>query len=388
MPSDSVMARQLVIIGQSQSKRIHDCLDAARALGFRMPRVVSYLDVIRFGLDGVGIPEGALVRLESPGESWELERALLKAGIESLNAASETPVARDELDSRQGTRGEIHAPRQWYFGFREVLVRMSREAHGIDGLTWMTPPEDVISMFDKQACRDVWTGAGLPMPNDVPGVRRYDELRSRIGRRHGRVFVKLRYGFSAMGAMAIEWRGDRVRAITTVESLHEGGRPRLFLSKKVRVLQREFEVAWLTDTLGVEGIIVEDWLPKSRWDARPFDMRVVVIGGHASHIVGRSSSTPFTNLNLDSRRIPAEILQAHLGEHWDEALSVCEQASSSFPQSTSVGIDLLVRPCRRRFALLEANAFGDYLPRLLADGRDTYSAALSRFTPRQEVVEC
>ena len=83
----------------------------------------------------------------------------------------------------------------------------------------------------------------------------------------------------------------------------------MFLSKKPRVLQREFEVAWLVDTLGLERIVVEDWLPKARWQGKPFDLRLVMINGGVAHVVGRANHSPFTNLNLDAQRIARDDLE-------------------------------------------------------------------------------
>ena len=49
----------------------------------------------------------------------------------------------------------------------------------------------------------------------------------------------------------------------------------------------------------------------------------------------------------------------------------------------SLGMDVLVRPCRRRGVLLEANAFGDYLPGLLCNGETTYETELREFITRR-----
>jgi len=190
------------------------------------------------------------------------------------------------------------------------------------------------------------------------------------------MFVKLRYGYSAMGALALEWRDQRVRAITTVEVAWMRGRPRLFVTKRPRVLDRELEIAWLIDLLGKEEIVVENWLPKARMDGRPYDLRVVVIGGKTRHVVGRSNTSPFTNLNLDARRLAGEDVERALGPAWTELESLSEQAAARIPGAGSLGIDVLVLPCQRRFALLEANAFGDYLPGLLHEGESTYEAEL------------
>ena len=114
----------------------------------------------------------------------------------------------------------------------------------------------------------------------------------------------------------------------------------------------------------------------SRSNGRPFDLRVVTIGGRAHHVVGRAHSSPFTNLNLDAERLSRECVAELLGDAWPEALNLAEQAAAALPGAYVLGVDLVVRPCRKRFAILEANAFGDYLPRLEFNGESTYDAAL------------
>src|SRR6202008_2992573 len=98
-------------------------------------------------------------------------------------------------------------------------------------------PDAVATTFDKIACLELWEDAGLPTPRRYSEVSNYGRLREAIERPHARVFVKLRYGYSAMGALAIEWRPGRVRAITTVETTGANDCPRFFVSKKPRVLR-------------------------------------------------------------------------------------------------------------------------------------------------------
>jgi len=45
-----------------------------------------------------------------------------------------------------------------------------------------------------------------------------------------------------------------------------------------------------------------------------------------------------------------------------------------------------VGPCCKKFALLEANAFGDYLPGLSFRGMSTWDAQLRRFSVPEEVA--
>jgi hypothetical protein len=182
-----------------------------------------------------------------------------------------------------------------------------------------------------------------------------------------------------MGAVALEWRGDLVRAITTVDVTWQAGRPRLFVSKRPRVLQREFEIAWLIDTLAMEEIVIEDGLPKARWQGKPFDLRIVTIGGQARHVVGRANGSPFTNLNLDAARMTQDDVERQLGDGWVEAKSLAERAAAQIQGAWSLGMDILMKPNRRLGVVLEANAFGDYLPGLLCNGETTYETELREF---------
>ena len=59
---------------------------------------------------------------------------------------------------------------------------------------------------------------------------------------------------------------------------------------------------------------------------------------------------------------------------WARLLTVCEQTMArAFPGALSASLDVLVEPDFRTVRVLEVNAFGDLLPRLLHEGRDTYS---------------
>jgi hypothetical protein len=103
-----------------------------------------------------------------------------------------------------------------------------------------------------------------------------------------------------------------------------------------------------------------------------------MIGGTLHHVVGRSSGSPFTNLNLGAMRVPRDVADRQLGEARNQFESLCEQAARRIQGAGVLGLDVLVRPCRRTFALLEANAFGDYLPGLMHRGQSIYETILSR----------
>lgn len=363
---------ELLVVGPTDSRRVTAFVETAGRCGVPRVTVRSYLDVMQ---SGVHPAAGTLVRLESPAGCSATTRALLKLGITPMAAEGGVPISAAEIDQLACDRGEMLHPRQWFLGWRFLLNDLAVRWDGHD-VHWMSTPEAIITAFDKAACLNRWAEAGLPIPKLYPGIATYSELRRRIPQRHARIFIKLQYGYSAMGAIALEWRDDRVRAITTVESTWAHGRPRLFLTKRPRQLHREFEIAWLIDTLGMERIIVEDWLPKARWNGLPYDLRVVMIDGRMNHVVGRANASPFTNLNLDARRLSRDVVEVEIGERWESLNRLCEQAVEALPDAGMFGLDVLVRPGCQKFSLLEANAFGDYLPGLLHRGQTTYEAEL------------
>jgi hypothetical protein len=55
----------------------------------------------------------------------------------------------------------------------------------------------------------------------------------------------------------------------------------------------------------------------------------------------------------------------------------CRRAAAHFPRSLHAGLDVLISPDFRRHAVLEVNAFGDLLPGITCDGRDTYADELA-----------
>ena len=99
----------------------------------------------------------------------------------------------------------------------------------------------------------------------------------------------------------------------------------------------------------------------------PAGLSAALIAGRARHAVVRMSRGPMTNLHLGGQRGDLPAVVARMGEEaWRAALRTCERAAEVFPGSLHVGVDLLDFPDFRRHAVLEANAFGDLLERVIA----------------------
>lgn len=81
-----------------------------------------------------------------------------------------------------------------------------------------------------------------------------------------------------------------------------------------------------------------------------------------------------TNLHLGNARGDLAELRVAAGPAaWSAAMETCERVAACFPGSLHVGIDLMFLIGWRRHAVAEVNAFGDLLPGVLADGRDSYA---------------
>jgi len=341
--------RGLAIIGNPENRRVSFFVAAVRAVDLPEPVVVPWLDVVR-GSD-VRIPAGALVRLDSPGENAEVDRLLRRAAAPARH-------------------GELVGLAAWYAGFRAALDRVAELARSV-GATLVQDPAEIVTMFDKRACHALLRDAGLPVPPALPAPSSYAELRAAMAEAGWRrVFVKPAYGSSAAGIIALRVHSGRVWATTPIEE--SGGR--LFNSLRVREHHDEATVARLVDRLAPEGLHVERWFPKAALDGRVTDLRIVVIDGRPTHVVVRTSRTPMTNLHLGGRRGDLAALRTAAGEQaYGEAMRTCARVARCFPGSLHVGVDLMFSPDWRRHAVAEVNAFGDLLPGLVVDGRDTYA---------------
>jgi glutathione synthase/RimK-type ligase-like ATP-grasp enzyme len=269
--------------------------------------------------------------------------------------------------------GEIIGAAAWYRGFATALGRVAEQADAA-GARLLNDPAEILTMFDKRACHARLLAAGVPVPPALPSPAGYTELRqSMAAAGWTRVFVKPVHGSSASGVIALRAARDRIRATTSVELV----RPRLYNSLRVRDYTGVSDVAYLVDTLAGDGLHVERWFAKAGLAAEVVDLRVVVIAGRPSHVVVRSGAGPMTNLHLGNRRGDLTALRAAAGAEYAAAMDTCVRVAACFPGSLHVGVDLMFSPDWRRHAVAEVNAFGDLLPGLLVDGRDTYEAQIA-----------
>ncbi|QLG11355.1 STM4014 family protein [Deinococcus sp. D7000] len=358
--STKLSPHDVLLIAPPGGRRARAFGSTLESLGWPPARVVSYLDVMtgRVNLSDEVRP-GSVVRFESPGEDIQTELALAELG-------GGPPV---DLAA-----GELAPSRAWYAGFSQVLRELDAQLQGAPPHTRMQNTDHILTMFDKPATHARLQKVDVPAPEAVPEIQSFAGL-MHAARERGwsRLFVKLAYGSSGSGIVALQWTKQRVSAITTVRQ--EGGR--LFNSRRLIKLENWAGVGALIDALAPHRLHVERWLPKASFGGGTIDLRVVVIGGRAQHALVRTSRGPITNLHLGNARGDIEALKAELGaERWADVGRTAETALAAFPGALYGGVDLLLTPGWKRQAVLEVNAFGDYHRGVLADGRDTYAAEL------------
>jgi hypothetical protein len=399
----------LVVVGVPGDRRTRLFAEAAARCGLGPPEVVAWRQVLTSGMPP--LPDGALVRLESPGEDADVD-ALLRG---------------------PGAPTRVGGGARWYERFVRALHRVREAVADTPGARLTGDVGEIAVMFDKRRCHPLLQAAGVPVPPALPGFTDsppesppggahdgslgdpsegagdrslgdpsegaaggahdslpgsasaapsggvYERLRACMAAAGWpRVFVKPAHGSSASGIVALNAAGERVRAVTSA-AFEDGG---LHNSLRVRTYGRESDVARLIDALAPDGLHVERWFPKASLGGRVIDLRVVVIGGTPTHAVVRAALGPITNLHLGAARGDLDDLRARLGAHrWATALDVCAQAAACFPASPMAAVDLMVGADLNRFAVAEVNAFGDLLPGLTglpgaAEGLDTYTAQL------------
>ncbi len=367
-----------LLIGVPGSLRTQLFQEALSRAGKPAAKVVSFIDLLREKTIITDlISAETVVRVDSPGKDFETERALLHAGGDAAHDEHFASITHSEIERLEFERGKILYPRQWYLGLCKALQIIESQ---LPDCFLMNSVDDIAVMFDKPRCQAVLRNHGIPVARYLGEIESFADLRQRMADSGcARVFIKLAHGSSASGMIAYQTNGAKHRAATTVEVEKHGNKLHLYNSRRIRLYQDVSEIAQLVDELCRHRVYVEQWLPKAGIDGRTFDLRIVVIARRAMHAVVRLGRHPMTNLNLLGGRGNLEQVLQRIGTAgWAAIQRTCEQVMTTcFPNSLYAGIDLRISPDYQHHHVLEVNAFGDLLPNLLCNGRDTYESEIA-----------
>ncbi|WP_179215742.1 STM4014 family protein [Paenibacillus sp. MY03] len=394
--------RPLIVIGMPGDKRTGGIALARERLGLPTALIIPLAGLL--GEQPLDLREQAepwlktqrsenapLLRLESPGGSFEIERAIIALGAPDGIACEEDdslhpysgrpdpqPMSAVAALRLKESPGRLYHPAQWYRGYCRLLARLRRQGAELHGAEWQNDPADIAAMTDKRRTQELLAAAGIAIPRPVVGdepITGYESLRNAMlkARMH-RVFTKLASGSAASGVIAYQLHpvtGAEI-AMTTIGMERYNARPPIFYnSGKLKRYTESADIAAIMNWLYRHGAYAEQWIAKRGHDGRAFDIRQLVVGGKPCHAIARVSRTPITNLHLRSERMSLE--EAGLAEEAIRRVgSTAAAAAAVFPRSAVAGIDVLVAEGSDRCYVADVNPFGDLLYGALHEGLDPY----------------
>lgn len=392
----------MIVIGNPGNRRTAGVQSALAKLGLPPAYEVHYLDLIhkRASLSEavhrleMQAGEPPLLRLDAPGEHFEVERSLIAMGAPDFEQGEAwgqqqspfitessvvQPLSRKTALALHEQKGKIYHPSQWFRGYCRLLAELDREAKQLwQRPRWMNAPKDIAAMFDKRETHKVLTSAGVPVPKLLapPGaIPDYETLRSIMKqKRMYRIFVKLAFGSGASGVIAYQVNpvtGSEV-AVTTIGVDHFIAKPPVYYNVKKLVRYTDSRIIQqIMNWLLRHGAHIEQWIPKATSNGHSFDIRQLVVAGHSCHSVARISRTPITNLHLRSER--RSLSHAGVSEpEANEIRKVAERTLEAFAESTVAGIDIALSAGSRRPFVMDVNPYGDLLYHIRHEGYDPY----------------
>lgn len=349
------MGPGLVVVATPGDKRARALAAAAERVGLPSPTWIAWREAIaapaRVGAAG---QRGDFLRVDSPGADATTWHAL--AGLGGSSALL--------------PQGRWRPGSAWFRGLARVLAAVDA---GAEHLRPTHPSRHILTMTDKWLCQERLERAGVATPSACLAPDTASALRDLLAtRRWPAVFVKPRFGSSGAGVLAWRRSGTREQLVTPA-ALHGDV---LVNDKHLHTYEDRASIDRILAIVLADAALVQRWIPKAGSRGGPFDLRVLVIDGAVALRVGRVGRGPITNLHLDARRAAPETLLAGLPRGTPAVVeALCLAAAAVFPGHRCLGIDLLVDPRGRPF-VVECNAWGDFLPGLLAHGQDSYELQL------------
>lgn len=328
----------------------------------------SYLDLLEKKvtiekiLKEKALKKETLIRIDSPGENFEVEKQLI-----SLGAPAAGKISCKKALALTYEKGRIYYPVQKYEGFKRFLQDIKKQA---PAARFVQDVPDILTMFDKKKTKELLQKNHINSPELITGWYFFEQLTGQTDTKGlSRFFLKLPYSSSASGmaAVMIHQKRKQIICYTTMEMVKKRGAVKMYNSLKVKKLCDRKTITALAEWILNRGGFAERWLPKQGEQNRVFDVRQLVIRGEACHRVVRLSDSPFTNLHLGNTRGPDGLY----GEYGGKIKKLAEKAARVFPDSHYAGIDITLSTSGT-LSVLELNPFGDLLPGITYKGKSTY----------------
>ncbi|MEN0066359.1 MAG: STM4014 family protein [Myxococcota bacterium] len=351
--------RHWILIGNPENRRVTGFVDAVAREDAGTVTVVPWTEVVArpdfwTELD----PSPAFVRIESLGENPEVQNAMLRLG--GMPARRPLPF------------GAFVPPAPSHQGFLALLDRVAAGLRERPQWTPLATPEAIRLVFDKSTfhrhCRDL----GVAVAETIEASSRSELEAVMQAEGWGAAFVKIRTGSSAVGVGIYALR-PRPTFTTTVHMSAAGW----FNSLRLRRYTQEADLDRIVHGLMSHGVHIERAIEKARLHGANFDCRVLMIHGEPKFVVVRQNRHPITNLHLGGWRGDLQALREQCPPLvWDHAMDDARRIAKAYG-GLHLGLDILFTSGFQRHVVIEANAFGDLLPRLTHEGRDVYATEVA-----------
>lgn len=351
---------RIVIIGNPEKRRLRLLVEAVRNSGLPMPVILSWTDIVAGRMDfKASIPEGAIVRLESPADNHMATLLLLeKAGIR------ESWSTLDASEIRYGVT--LH--QSWL----SILSEVEQSISAIPNTIVYNSPAGIRLLIDRWACHQYLQDRDIPQPKLIGNVDGFDHLLSMMDEKAcEQVVLQAIYGFSAAGPMTFRSIAGKHQGNAAINLSQIGGKLRIHKSLNVNAYDNTQDLRQIVDMLAKEGLMAREYIPNRKDKRQDTALRIFVLNERAAHVTSRNVEGFFSQGNLMAIR------DALSEKTWARLLQGAESAANAIPGCFSLGVDMLLNGESEDFYIKGLNAFGDLPLGILKDGKSTQEAWLS-----------
>lgn len=359
---------KIVVLGPSGGRRLAALAEAAKRQGVDAVVPINYAEFVQQpAAFAATLTPQTWLRFESPDENVPAFRALYAAGAGQALKLGYPVLSGTALESALTKRGMLGSPAQIAFGLEHLLGQAATIATDKKAVL-ASDPGDVMLSYDKLACKAHLADHGIAGPRILEQPEDFEHLMQILNTTKGRrLFVKIRHGSGGAGTLALA-AGPQGQVVCYT-ALKTGSGTGVFASKKMRKLTEHAVIRTIVEAIIPLGVLVETWVPKAGIDGRVCDLRLVAIRGANPFCVLRMSHSPITNLHLDAERGSVDLLWRRMSAKGQaKVMASAKAVLAAFPKTQMLGLDIAVLNDYRRHVVLEVNAFGDHIRRVLIDG--------------------
>jgi len=371
--------KQFAIICNPENRRFDFFRQAVLSVNNQEPIVISYLDLLQNKVDlDTLFSQIDVLKIETFGENFEVKKELIALGTSEFEPNF---ISKEEALNLPFDKGRIEHSKQLYLGFCNLLDNLQQHLDKFPNIQVMNSPKSIKTMFNKTKTHQFLNKNNLAVIPAMYEVKNFEDLLLKMKTNNwSRVFIKPNYTSSASGVIAFRVNKDKMQAITSVFIKTEKEEVKLYNSLKIQTYTDYQTIKTIVNLLAKDSFIVEKWMTKVSNAKGVYDFRIHTVNAKVKQVVARQSKSPMTNLHLGNERGDLKEIKKDIGsKNWQNLCELAEKTATKFDQSLYIGLDVLLTKNQEKPYIIEANAFGDLLPNVLIDGKNTYETQVNYY---------